>query len=635
MRKVTIEGDVLKKVCTALSRSPLFSQLPTEHINQVAQRAALSQFEDGERVVEEGTPSESFFVILSGELTVFIRGENGEAIDVGRLHSPDSIGEMGLLLNEPRTASVVASGAGALLLEFTAEAFKMMYERIPGFGVVIAQHLARLLKQVSRRIPLPENDPTLEPDPAALTILPADFQLRHRVVPLRTEGNILVVGFVDDPSPQVVSNVRALVPGMELDSVRVSLEWFNQIMGRLSGVAGAFSEGIELNTPAQGDLELVSGSEMLMEQQQSGASSANLDPLLRRMVAEGASDLHLSGGQQPRWRIDGEMLPISDLPRLGSTDVIELFDPVMEDRSRDEFEATGDVDFAYAIPGVARFRVNLFRDRGGAGAVLRVIPTNVLTMEQLNLPEVCRTICDQPKGLVLVTGPTGSGKSTTLAAMIDYINKSRKRHIITLEDPIEFVHQSLGCLINQREVGSHTGSFSRALKAALREDPDIVLVGEMRDLETVSLALETANTGHLVFGTLHTATAISTIDRIVDLFPADQQNQVRTVVADTLKGVISQTLLRRNGGGRVAALEVLVGSFAISNLIREGKNHQIASAMSTGRAQGNRMLNDELAKLVLDGSVTYEEALSKAADKADFTKRCGNKVPRTAQHDIM
>jgi pilus retraction protein PilT len=279
---------------------------------------------------------------------------------------------------------------------------------------------------------------------------------------------------------------------------------------------------------------------------------------------------------------------------------------------------------------IARFRVNVFVDKGGVSAVMRQIPAKILTFEQLNLPPVVARLCDNPKGLVLVTGPTGSGKSTTLAAMIDYINKTRAQHIITLEDPIEFVHKSEMCLVNQREVYAHTRSFARALKAALREDPDIVLVGEMRDLETIQLALETANTGHLVFGTLHTSTAISTVDRIIDVFPPAQQSQVRAVLADTLKGVVAQALCKKVGGGRVAALETLVLSYAVANLIREGKTHQIASAMTTSKAQGNTLLNESLAQLVNEGRVEYAEALSKALDKADFARRCGKPAPGAA-----
>ena len=255
------------------------------------------------------------------------------------------------------------------------------------------------------------------------------------------------------------------------------------------------------------------------------------------------------------------------------------------------------------------------------GAVFRLIPSQILSVQQLGLPSVLLKLASLPKGLVLVTGPTGSGKSTTLAAMIDYINKTRSEHIITLEDPIEFVHKSRKCLVNQREIGPHTDSFSRALRAALRQDPDIVLVGELRDLETIQLAIEVANTGHLVFGTLHTATAITTVDRMVDMFPANQQNQIRSTLSEVLQGVVSQTLLKKEGGGRVAAIEVLVVNNAVANLIRESKTSQVATIMQTGKARGNCMLNDSLADLVQRKEVTYEEALSRSMDKSDLARR--------------
>ncbi len=313
---------------------------------------------------------------------------------------------------------------------------------------------------------------------------------------------------------------------------------------------------------------------------------------------------------------------MADAAVLGFDEVKDLLWPVMDERARRLFEEDSDVDFAYALADVARFRVNVFRDKGGTGAVMRQIPAKIMTFEQLALPAVVQRMCEHPKGLVLVTGPTGSGKSTTLAAMIDAINKTRRSHIITLEDPIEFVHKSELSLVNQREVFAHTRSFARALKAALREDPDIVLVGEMRDLETIQLALETANTGHLVFATLHTSTAISTVDRIIDVFPPAQQAQVRAVLADTLKGVVSQALCRRIGGGRVAALETMVVNYAIANLIREGKTHQVTSAMTTSKAQGNTLLNESLATLVNESKVELAEAISKAVDKNDLSRRC-------------
>jgi len=336
------------------------------------------------------------------------------------------------------------------------------------------------------------------------------------------------------------------------------------------------------------------------------------------MVEEGCSDLHVSAGQPPLFRKDGEMVDLGGEDTLPPARTEELLLEIAPERNRAEFEARHDTDFAYEIPGLARFRCNLFLDRHGVGGVFRQIPSEILTAEQLGLPASVLGLCELGKGLVVVTGPTGSGKSTTLAAMIDYINGRRREHVITIEDPIEFVHENKRCLINQREIGTHTEGFKAALRAALREDPDIVLVGEMRDLETVEIALETAETGHLVFGTLHTNTASSTVDRIIDQFPADQQNQIRTMLAESLKGVIAQTLCRRKEGGRVAALEILLVSSAVSNLVREGKTFQIPSIMQTSKGAGMTTLNDALLTLVKEGTVAAEEAYRKAVAKGEF-----------------
>jgi twitching motility protein PilT len=337
------------------------------------------------------------------------------------------------------------------------------------------------------------------------------------------------------------------------------------------------------------------------------------------MVSAGASDLHLSTSAPPLIRKDGEMMSLDPgVPPLSAEHVIELLDPILPGKTRREFEEGRDSDFAYEIAGLARFRGNVFMDRKGVGAVFRTVPTSIMTVEQLALPPAVLDLCALRKGLVLVTGTTGSGKSTTLAALIDHINTTRSDHIVTIEDPIEFVHENKRCLINQREVHTHTRSFRSALRAALREDPDVVLIGEMRDLETISIALETAETGHLVFGTLHTTTAASTVDRIIDQFPAERQTQVRVMLSESLKGVIAQTLCRRAAGGRVAAMEILIVNPAISNLIREGKTFQIGSMMQMGKVAGNVTLNDALFELVRSGMVSAGEALSKAVDKPAF-----------------
>ena len=341
------------------------------------------------------------------------------------------------------------------------------------------------------------------------------------------------------------------------------------------------------------------------------------------MCQLGASDLHLCCGTPPLVRKDGRMQPLQEgFPSLTDYYLARLLDPIMPPDNRQECAERHDTDFAYEIKGLARFRANVFADRKGRGAMFRVIPSEILTAEKLGLSPFILNLCKLNKGLVLVTGPTGSGKSTTLCAMIDYINKNRDEHIITIEDPIEFVRENKKCLINQREVRTHTSSF----KQALRADPDIVLVGELRDLETVAIAIETAETGHLVFGTLHTTTAASTIDRIIDQFPADRQAQIRIMLSESLRGVIAQTLCRKIGGGRVAGLEVLIVTSAISNLIREGKTFQIPSMMQVGKAVGMVSLNEALHELVVKKLVAPDEAYSKAIDKPSFEaglKRAG------------
>ncbi len=358
-----------------------------------------------------------------------------------------------------------------------------------------------------------------------------------------------------------------------------------------------------------------------------GSGAPPIDGLFHAMCAAGASDLHLSVGSPPIVRKDGQMQSLDpSASPLCADGLMALLAPILPDRNRVEYQARHDTDFAYEIPDLARFRVNVFADRNGPGAVFRVIPTRILTAEHLGLSPAILQLCQLNKGLVLVTGPTGSGKSTTLSAMIDYINRTRRDHIITIEDPIEFVHPNKQCLINQREVRTHTDSFKDALRAALREDPDIVLVGELRDLETVAIAIETSETGHLVFGTLHTTTAASTVDRVIDQFSADRQAQIRVMLSESLRAVIAQTLCRKIGGGRIAALEVLIATPAISNLIREGKTFQIPSIMQVNRAAGMVGLNDALLDLVRGKLVAPDEAYAKSVDKISFEallKRAG------------
>ncbi|MBM7332275.1 MAG: type IV pilus twitching motility protein PilT [Alcanivorax sp.] len=343
----------------------------------------------------------------------------------------------------------------------------------------------------------------------------------------------------------------------------------------------------------------------------------DITELLAFSAKNGASDLHLSAGLPPMIRVDGDVRRIN-LPPMEHKEVHALVYDIMNDKQRKDYEEFLETDFSFEVPGVARFRVNAFNQNRGAGAVFRTIPSKVLTMEDLGMGKVFQKISDFPRGIVLVTGPTGSGKSTTLAAMMNYINESRYEHILTIEDPIEFVHESKKCLVNQREVHRDTLGFAEALRSALREDPDIILVGEMRDLETIRLALTAAETGHLVFGTLHTTSAAKTIDRVVDVFPAEEKSMVRSMLSESLQAVISQTLMKKNGGGRVAAHEIMIGTPAIRNLIREDKVAQMYSAIQTGGALGMQTLDQCLQGLVQKGVVSREAAREKAKSPDAF-----------------
>ncbi|MDI6796920.1 MAG: type IV pilus twitching motility protein PilT [Desulfatibacillaceae bacterium] len=345
---------------------------------------------------------------------------------------------------------------------------------------------------------------------------------------------------------------------------------------------------------------------------------ARIDAFFKLMHEQGASDLHLVSGQQPALRIRGDMERIK-YKVLESDDLRAMIYEITPEDKIKSFEETGDLDFGYELPGVARYRANFFMQKYGVAAVFREIPQSIQTAEQLGLPPVVPKLASLPRGLILVTGPTGSGKSTTLAAIIDVANRTRKDHIITIEDPIEFVHESKSCIVNHREVGTHTQSFSSALRGALREDPDIILVGEMRDLETINLAVEASATGHLVFSTLHTTSAAKTVDRVIEVFPSEQQMQMRSTLADGLRAVLSQTLFKRiDKKGRCAALEILIATPAVRNLIRESKTYQIPSSVQTGKKYGMQLLDDAIMDLVHKGRIDVEDAYLKANDKAKF-----------------
>ncbi len=345
---------------------------------------------------------------------------------------------------------------------------------------------------------------------------------------------------------------------------------------------------------------------------------AKIDAFFKLMNEQGASDLHLAAGLPPALRVRGEIERVK-FKVLDSDDLRGMLYEIAPEQKIKMFEESGDIDFGYEIPGLARYRANFFMQRNGVAAVFREIPSAIMNADQLGLPPVVSKLATLPRGLVLVTGPTGSGKSTTLAAIVDVANRSRKDHIITVEDPIEFVHQSQGCIVNHREVGVHTNSFSTALRGALREDPDIILVGEMRDLETISLAVEAASTGHLVFSTLHTSSAYKTVDRVIEVFPSQEQPLIRSTLADGLRAVIAQTLFKRiDRKGRVAALEILIANPAVRNLVREGKTHQIPSMIQTGKKYGMILLDDSIMELFKKGIISADDAYAKSNEKGRF-----------------
>jgi len=352
--------------------------------------------------------------------------------------------------------------------------------------------------------------------------------------------------------------------------------------------------------------------------------------LLQGMVKFDASDLHIKVGSPPSYRIQGSIQPVKNLSSLKPDDTVELVRQVLNEQQLAEFESTGDLDCAHSIAGLARFRVNVMRQRGSVSMIFRRIPCEIPDLESLGLPPVCKQLAMRPRGLVLVTGPTGSGKSTTLAALIDYRNRNERGHILTMEDPVEFVHNDKLSIVNQREIGSDTTSFATALKRAVRQDPDVILVGEMRDLETISMGITAAETGHLVLGTLHTTGAIQTVDRIIDVFPPDQQTQIRVQLAATLQGVISQVLVPKVGGGRVAAHEVMLGTDAVRACIREGKTSQLHTALQTGSKLGMELLDNSLARLVKQGVIDLKDAIAKAHHPDSVRRAASGAKPEPA-----
>ena len=605
MKQWPIERDLSEKVISALRQSPWFKNLDEAAVARISTLAVLSTYEPGESVVTAGGPADSFFLLLKGDVSIEVPRPGGDAVELGRATPPFSFGEIGLLLAKPRTATVSAVTT-TWVLSFDATTFTAMFNDIPGFRDNVARGLAARLDSLSELVlPVHSSDDGV-PDAATFSLLPTSFIEQQRVVPLKADGNRLTVGFVEDPTPQRLAGVRQQVPGMDLCPVRVSADFL-----RL-----ALNEHAEVNRTKRAgsrDLPGCGGDAQVLPDR--------LAALLERVATAGASDLHLTAGRKPSWRVDGDIQVIEDGDVIGREDAWELLGPLMKEHHRAEFADHKDVDFGLTTQSFGRFRVNLYRTQRGVNAAIRQIPWRIQTLDQLGMPQMLKKLTLQPKGLILVTGPTGSGKSTTLAAMVDHVNRTRRCHIVTLEDPIEFVHADEQSVVDQREVGDHAESFRRGLRAAMREDPDVVLLGEIREAEEAALALEVANTGHLVLASVHTNSAVTTVERFIDMFPADTQPQVRSSLADNLRGIVSQVLLKARTGGRVSAVEVLIASPAVANIIREGKTVQLANAMQVGAKSGCQLLNEDLARLVRERRILRDEALTKTLDPSDLGVR--------------
>ncbi|MEM9037711.1 MAG: PilT/PilU family type 4a pilus ATPase [Actinomycetota bacterium] len=455
-----------------------------------------------------------------------------------------------------------------------------------------------LLSAVAQQIGVPFADlDAVAPRPDLVKVISEDLAREHRAVALDLEHGELVVA-MEDPGNAAATEAIAKATGY---TIRAALAERGELLELLD----------QLHGPVEGG---IAGS----------ATDLHLDELLVEMVEKGGSDLHLTAGMPPAIRLNGEMTRLEQHPPLNGSEIRRLVYEVLTQKQRERFEEHLELDTSHSIPDKGRFRVNVFVQRNSVGAVMRAIPSEIVPFSTLNLPESVKQFAEVPRGLVLVTGPTGSGKSTTLASLLDVINESQTRHIMTVEDPIEFVHRHKRCVVNQREVGEDTHSFEKALKHVLRQDPDVILLGEMRDLETISTALTAAETGHLVFATLHTQDAPQSIDRMIDVFPPEQQQQVRVQLAVTLQGVVTQTLLKtRDGRGRVAACEILVAIPAVRNLIREGKAHQIYSTMQAGAKYGMQTMDQSLADLVKAGRIELDAAIEKCADEQNLRTLIG------------
>lgn len=596
----------LDQVIEVLGRSPLFHGLEHESLQAAAEHAELLRFDHDEALACQGDPSDAFLLLVEGGATVALEPEGddpGPPLILARISPPDSIGEMGVLLEQPRSASVYADG-GAIVLRFDASRFHAMLLRHPYFGLVMCRTLAGRLHAASRRIPLPElGDPLIEPEARARELLPVEFQIRHRVVPLDLRGDTVRLGCVDPLDPDVIERIRRLLPGLRLRMVRITADYFDSTMRAAGGTGwlAALDQGPadagELLDPAVFEL-----------------GGSRLEAVLRRMVAEGASELHLAAGRAPRWRVDGALLPLRDGGPLGAEEAFDLvLGLVPHPNLLAGFEEAHAFELTHEIAELARFRIRLTRDTHGIGALIRPIPLRVPTAAQLGLPAALTDLLDRPRGLILVAGAHGAGRSTTMAALVEHINRHRAVHVITLEDPIGCVHPSETALVVQREIGQHCADLRDGLDAARRDEPDVVVIGDLSE-PAAPAAVELAATGRLIIAGLAAEGAVDAIERLLAMYDADDRAAAARTLSRCLLGVSSQVLARRKGGGRLAAFELLV-------LDADGAADLAAEAFDHLAERRRATLEAALAERVERGEVEPDEALRVAPDPTELKRR--------------
>jgi twitching motility protein PilT len=622
MREQIIQGRYHQLVQEALKQSPLFGNISDKDLEAVLSHGKLLEFAPNEVIIQEGDISDSFYLLVRGQASVLVKASPPNPyVELGRISPPNIFGEMGLLLRNHRTASVIATEP-LLALQFHHQTLDLMFDGIKGFGRQLSAMLALRLVQTSRRAPMPFSE--LHPEdigaiePQVLRLIPTPFVLRHRVLPLQFANNLLTMGFVDDPTPTLIQAIQSIMPGVQLRPQRISNESFTRALtthGMLP--AGSIQEPNKMAISEEPPVIIgISASQTdipiprtISEIQ---AQIAKIKPLLQRIVEEGASDLYLSAQEKPRWRIGGQLHIIEDYRPLQPLEAFKLLSGLIPQPRYQQFEDEHHTDFSCTIKDLSRFRISLFRTEKGINAVLRPIPLVIPTLEQLQHPPAIRAIAGLNDGLVIITGVKGSGKTTTIAALLEAINDTRNAHILTLEDPIEYLHNSRRSLIHQREIGSHSKDFQQAIRSAIRENPDILVISDLQSSEAIYSAIELARSKHLVLGCLNTRGAINAINHLLEQFSEEQRSHIRHYLSEILRCVVSQELCNHRNGNRIAAFEYLAIDPNSAALIRKGDISALLDILC--HQPGNFSIHTHLAQLVQTGQISTKTAFNHAFD---------------------